>query len=129
VNRIELGEYLVVDPKVCHGQLTFKGTRIPVETVLTFLSMGYTIEDVRFAHRRFRLTVLQDWKRLKRESVEEAIAFAAKLVSERFQGEIVAQLMPLHALRRQVRLTTPHTHQLSAHFVDSPPLMGGVRGG
>ena len=42
MNRIEIGEYLVVDPEVCHGQLTFKGTRIPVETVLTFLSMGYT---------------------------------------------------------------------------------------
>jgi len=54
--------------------------------------MGYTIEDVRFAHRRLRLTVLQDWKRLKREAVEEAIAFAAKLVSERFQREIVAQV-------------------------------------
>jgi uncharacterized protein (DUF433 family) len=79
VNRIEIGEYLVVDPEVCHGQLTFRGTRIPVETVLTFLSMGYTIEDV-----------LQDWKRLKREAVEEAIAFAAKLVSEKFPGKIAA---------------------------------------
>jgi uncharacterized protein (DUF433 family) len=77
MNRIEIGEYLVVDPEVCHGQLTFRGTRIPVETVLTFLSMGYTIEDV-----------LQDWKRLKREAVEEAIAFAAKLVSEEFQGRL-----------------------------------------
>ena len=79
MNRIEIGEYLVVDQEVCHGQLTFKGTRIPVETVLTFLSMGYTIEEV-----------LQDWKRLKREAVEEAIAFAAKLVSEKFPGEIAA---------------------------------------
>ena len=77
MNRIEIGEYLVVDQEVCHGQLTFKGTRIPVETVLTFLSMGYTIEEV-----------LQDWKRLKREAVEEAIAFAAKLVSEKFPGEM-----------------------------------------
>jgi len=77
VNRIEIGEHLVVDPEVCHGQLTFKGTRVPVEAVLTFLSMGYTIEDV-----------LQDWQRLKREAVEEAIAFAAKLVSENFRGEL-----------------------------------------
>lgn len=79
MNRIEIGEHLVVDPEVCHGRLTFKGTRIPVETVLTFLSMGYTTEDV-----------LQDWKRLKREAVEEAIAFAAKLVSEKYPEEIAA---------------------------------------
>ena len=38
--RIEIGEYLVVDQEVCHGQLTFKMTRVPVEAVLTFLAMG-----------------------------------------------------------------------------------------
>ena len=52
MGRIEIGEHLVADLEVCHGRLTFKVTRVPVETVLTFLSMAYTIEDV-----------LQDWKR------------------------------------------------------------------
>ena len=28
--RLELGEYVVADPLVCHGKLTYKGTRIMV---------------------------------------------------------------------------------------------------
>jgi hypothetical protein len=32
--RKELGQYIVADPEICHGQLTFKGTRILVSDVL-----------------------------------------------------------------------------------------------
>jgi uncharacterized protein (DUF433 family) len=32
--RKELGQYIVADPEICHGQLTFKGTRIMVKSVL-----------------------------------------------------------------------------------------------
>src|SRR6266540_6643925 len=35
---LEIGHYLVVDPGVCHGKLTFKGTRVPVETILNRLA-------------------------------------------------------------------------------------------
>ncbi len=31
---ISVGKHLVIDPRVCHGALTFRGTRVPVETVL-----------------------------------------------------------------------------------------------
>jgi hypothetical protein len=34
-----VGEHLVVDPRVCHGEVTFRGTRVPVETIL---AKGYT---------------------------------------------------------------------------------------
>jgi len=69
----EIGQHLVVDPEVCHGKLTFKGTRIPVSTVLTFLSTGYSVEDI-----------LRNWPRLKREAVDEAIRFAAQLIQRRY---------------------------------------------
>lgn len=79
MNRMEIGEYLVVDPEVCHGQLTFKGTRVPVEAVLTFLSMGYTIDDV-----------LEEWPYIERAAINEALLFASNLIVERYPGRIAA---------------------------------------
>ena len=35
-----LGRFLVVDPNVCHGALTFRGTRILVADVLDQLAEG-----------------------------------------------------------------------------------------
>jgi len=44
--KVVIGKHLVVDPKACHGKLTFNGTRVPVSTALTFLSMGDSIGDI-----------------------------------------------------------------------------------
>lgn len=38
--RIELGQYIVVDPKICHGKPTFKGTRVFVADVLADVERG-----------------------------------------------------------------------------------------
>ena len=58
----EIGAYLIVDPEICHGQMTFKGTRIPVDTVLTFLAKGYSVDQL-----------VQSWPELSRAAVQEAI--------------------------------------------------------
>jgi uncharacterized protein (DUF433 family) len=39
--RKELGQYIIADPEICHGQLTFKGTRIMVKSVLEMLAKGW----------------------------------------------------------------------------------------
>jgi len=39
--RKELGQYIVADPEICHGQLTFKGTRIMAKSVLEMLAKGW----------------------------------------------------------------------------------------
>jgi len=39
--RKELGQYVVADPEICHGQLTFKNTRILVADVLSLLAKGW----------------------------------------------------------------------------------------
>jgi uncharacterized protein (DUF433 family) len=57
---------LVSDPEVCHGKLTFSGTRVPVETVLHFLGKGKSVE-----------AILQDWPELTPEAVAEAADLAA----------------------------------------------------
>jgi hypothetical protein len=38
--RMELGQYIIVDPEICHGKPTFKGTRIMVWQVLDALARG-----------------------------------------------------------------------------------------
>jgi uncharacterized protein (DUF433 family) len=71
--RKELGQYIVTDPEICGGQLTFKGTRIFVKDVLAMLAKGY------------------DWKRissefdsrLSREAIAEAIALASNALIEK----------------------------------------------
>src|SRR5438876_8945674 len=44
--RLELGEYIVADPEVCHGTPTFKGTRIMVTQVLEALERGESTEQI-----------------------------------------------------------------------------------
>src|SRR5437773_6205461 len=44
--RLELGEYIVADPAICHGKPTFKGTRIMVWQVLDALARGESLDDI-----------------------------------------------------------------------------------
>lgn len=74
MSSTEVGTYLVIDEGVCHGQLTFRGTRIPVETVLTYLGKGYAVDQL-----------LQSWPELTREAIEEALALASDSLRRRFQ--------------------------------------------
>ena len=66
--RKEFGEYIVSDPKICGGDLTFKGTRILVKDVLYFVAKGY------------------DWRRISAEYdgrlSHEAIAEAVELARQ-----------------------------------------------
>jgi len=62
----------VTDPEVCHGQPTFRGTRILVADVLEQVANGTAWECIK-----------EEW----RGSVtEEAIAEAVRLASEAFRG-------------------------------------------
>jgi uncharacterized protein (DUF433 family) len=76
----EIGAHLTVDPRVCHGKLTFKGTRVPVETVLYFLSTGQTFKQ------------LQDsWPKVKREGLQEAIQLAGGALVKRAKAKATYQ--------------------------------------
>jgi uncharacterized protein (DUF433 family) len=57
--------HIVIDPDVCNGLPTIKGTRITAQTVLEFLSAGDTIEDV-----------LEEYPTLKREDVLACLALS-----------------------------------------------------
>jgi uncharacterized protein (DUF433 family) len=76
MKRVRVGKFLVVDPKMCHGKLTFRGTRVPVTTVLHFLAAGKTVGEI-----------LADWPELTREAVEEAVRLAATALAEQSRAK------------------------------------------
>ncbi|HXU35809.1 MAG TPA: DUF433 domain-containing protein [Blastocatellia bacterium] len=44
--RKEFGQYIVSDPEICGGELTFKGTRMFVKDVLDMLAKGYAWDRI-----------------------------------------------------------------------------------
>ena len=68
---IEWREYLVHDPKLCHGQLCAKGTRVFVTTILDSLAEGAS-----------RAQILQSYPTLQPVHIDAALAYAAELAHE-----------------------------------------------
>ena len=71
-----VGEYLVVDPRICHGELTFRGTRVPVATILSCLSKGYSQTYLR-----------KSWPEVSAAAIEEAIRLASEQLIERYRAK------------------------------------------
>ncbi len=65
-------DYITVDPKICHGQACFQGTRIMVSAVLDNLAAGTD-----------PVAILESYPSLKAQSIQAAIAYAADLARER----------------------------------------------
>ncbi len=63
--------HITSDPAILHGQVCFKGTRIPVSVVLDNLAAGLAPEDI-----------LAEYPSLKPENIPAAIAYAADLARE-----------------------------------------------
>jgi uncharacterized protein (DUF433 family) len=66
-----VGRYIVADPKICHGQPTFRGTRILVADVLEQVAAG-------MAWKR----IVEEWRGC---ITEEAIAEAVRAARQAFQ--------------------------------------------
>jgi uncharacterized protein (DUF433 family) len=64
---------IVVEPDICNGQPTIKGTRITAQTILEFLAAGDAIEDV-----------LEEYPLLTREDVLACIRFSSDLMGSHF---------------------------------------------
>jgi len=62
---------ITVDPNVCLGQPTIRGTRITVSVILKMLASGKSIQDV-----------LETYPELEEEDIRQAIKYAAWVVSE-----------------------------------------------
>jgi uncharacterized protein (DUF433 family) len=64
-------DYIAVDPAVCHGQATIRGTRIPVSVVLANLAAGISRE-----------ALLRNYPTLTPEAINAALAYGAALAEE-----------------------------------------------
>ncbi|MGE0680358.1 MAG: DUF433 domain-containing protein [Candidatus Binatia bacterium] len=60
-----------VDPKICQGQPTIRGTRITVAVILRMIASGLTPQEI-----------AQDYPELSEADVRQAAAYGAWLASE-----------------------------------------------
>ncbi|WP_102126481.1 DUF433 domain-containing protein [Deinococcus planocerae] len=74
-----MNERIVIDPAICNGRPTVKGTRITAQTVIEFLAAGDSIEDV-----------LDEYPTLTREDVLACLAFSSRLLAHQFTVEKTA---------------------------------------
>jgi len=72
--RLEIGRYLVRDPEIYHGELTFKGTRVPVSVVLAYLAKGISVEEIP-----------RHWPDVSPDAAREAIRLARQAMLEKYQ--------------------------------------------
>ena len=66
---MDWSEHVVLDPAICRGRPTFRGTRVLVATVLAFLAAGRTTADVR-----------TDFQDVNDDAIRAALAYAAETV-------------------------------------------------
>jgi len=67
-----IGRYLVTDPNICHGQPTFRGTRILVSDVLEQVANGMAWESI-----------VEEWHdSITQEAIAEAVQLAIRALLE-----------------------------------------------
>jgi uncharacterized protein (DUF433 family) len=64
----QVGRYIVADPRICHGKLTFRGTRIFVADVLEQVAEGLAWE-----------TIIEEWDgAISEKAIAEAVQLATQ---------------------------------------------------
>jgi uncharacterized protein (DUF433 family) len=71
---------ITLDPNKCFGKPCIRGLRMPVASILSYLSSGMTIDEV-----------LVGWPELEREDVYEALGYAAWAMEERIVARAEAE--------------------------------------
>jgi uncharacterized protein (DUF433 family) len=64
--------YIAADPKICHGQLTFRGTRILVSDVLELVADGMSWDDI----------IKECRGSITRAAIAEAIRIAGRAIAK-----------------------------------------------
>jgi uncharacterized protein (DUF433 family) len=66
-----MNQWIVIDPKICGGKPTIKGTRIMVKNILGMMAGGYTMEKI-----------LAAYLELTPEMIQAALEYAAAVIDE-----------------------------------------------
>lgn len=82
MKRIALGRHIVRDPRICHGKLTFRGTRIFVSSVLAAVAKGMDWD-----------AIIKQWHgSISKPAISEAVRLANEALLDRVgetPGDIV----------------------------------------
>jgi len=74
-----IGRYIVTDPNICHGQPTFRGTRVFVSDVLEQVASGMAWE-----------TIIEEWHNsITKEAIAEAVQLASQALFEHIDEYIL----------------------------------------
>ena len=63
---------ITLDPEKCFGKPCIRGLRMPVASILSYLSSGMTVDEV-----------LKEWPELELEDIYQALGYAAWAMEER----------------------------------------------
>jgi len=63
---------ITLDPEKCFGKACVRGLRIPIASILSYLSSGMSMDDI-----------LREWPELEREDIYQALGYAAWAMEER----------------------------------------------
>lgn len=74
-----LGRHIVMDPHICHGQPTFRGTRIMVWQVLEQVASGMAWE-----------AIVEEWRgSVPKEAIAEAVRLAVQALADHADEYVV----------------------------------------
>ncbi|MDZ7720397.1 MAG: DUF433 domain-containing protein [Balneolaceae bacterium] len=62
-----------INPEICFGKPRIDGTRMPVSSILEYLSAGMSVEEL-----------LKEFPFLSKEDIMEALAFSARMMQDKF---------------------------------------------
>ncbi len=82
MKKQQLGKFVIADPKICHGQLTFKGTRVLVADVLEMVAEGLSWDYIeeQWNHSVSR-DAISEAVRLSKSSLIEAAGVHRELIA------------------------------------------------
>jgi uncharacterized protein (DUF433 family) len=80
MERIELGNHIVADPSICHGRLTFRGTRLFVADVLEMVAKGMDWDDI----------IQECHQSIGKDAIAEAVRLASEALLEKSHDELAA---------------------------------------
>jgi len=80
MKRKSMSRFIAADPKVCHGQFTFRGTRILVSDVLELVAAGMAWDKI----------IEQCHGSISRPAIAEAVRLAGRVLAERGERPVSA---------------------------------------
>jgi len=74
-----VSERIIIDDKICNGKPTIRGSRITVQSILEYLSVGDSEEEI-----------LKQFPSLEAEDIKASLKFAANLMGRNYSIKPVA---------------------------------------